>query len=146
TWCGHGCTSRRPTTPTPSVPRTPMSWVTSVPPPPWSSWRGCWTPPGRGRSKPRRGCPKRRAPRRGAGRRAERHLGRIAQAVAHAHALGHAEHLVDAVRLDLEDRVGALGREQAHAAGFAPSGDDRLDGGHRAGIALAVGGGDLGAP
>ena len=80
------------------------------------------------------------------GARAERHLGRIAQAVAHAHALGHAEHLVDAVRLDLEDRVGALGREQAHATGFAPSGDDRLDGGHRAGIALAVGGGDLGAP
>ena len=80
------------------------------------------------------------------GARAERHLGRVAQPVAHADALGHAEHLVDAVRLHLEDRVGARGREQAHAAGLAPSGDDRLDGGHRAGIALAVGGGDLGAP
>src|SRR6202453_3406825 len=35
------------------------------------------------------------------GARAERHLGRIAQAGAHAHALGHTEHLVDALRLHL---------------------------------------------
>ena len=56
-----------------------------------------------------------------------------------------AEDEVDAVGLHLEDGVGALGREQAHAAGLAPAGDDGLDGGDRARVALAVGGGDLGA-
>ena len=38
----------------------------------------------------------------------------------------------------------AFGREQPHAPGLAPPGDDRLHGGHRARVALAVGGRDLG--
>src|SRR5581483_5717227 len=76
--------------------------------------------------------------------RADWHV-RVSQAVAHAEVQGHAETLVDALRLLLEDDLSGLLAEEAHTAGLALAGDDRLHGGHRARVALAVGGGDLGA-
>ena len=58
TSCGPGCSSSPPATPPRSAPSTASCWGTYVPPPPWSWWRGCWTPPGGWRSKPRRSCPR----------------------------------------------------------------------------------------
>ena len=71
---------------------------------------------------------------------------RPGQAITDAELERYAQHEVDPVALHFEDPVDRPRREQPDAIDFAAAGHRRLEARHRAGIAVAVGRADVGAP
>src|SRR3989440_10580747 len=68
------------------------------------------------------------------------------QAITDAYLERYAQHEVDRVALHFEDPIDRPRREQPDAVDFAAAGHRRLDARHRAGVAVAVGRADVGAP
>src|SRR6202011_899585 len=68
------------------------------------------------------------------------------QAITDAHLERYSYHEVDPVALHFEDAVDRLRREEPDAIDLAAAGHRRLEARHRAGIAVAVGRADVGAP
>src|SRR4029079_8210177 len=68
------------------------------------------------------------------------------QAITDADLERYADHEVDPVALHFEDPVDRLRREEPRAIDLATAGHRRLEARHRAGIAVAVGRADVGAP
>src|SRR5207244_4917180 len=68
------------------------------------------------------------------------------QAITDAELERYADHEVDPVALHFEDPVDRLRREAPDAVDLAAAGHRRLEARHRAGMAVAVGRADVGAP